>query len=353
MMRLDVKIRHRNWEQALNMLFALLISISPGEVVGITGPARTGKTRLIEELQMLLNGAAETMWDQKIASAYVLVDNDGHNGRFTTKSFIWDALVAIKHPDFYGLTDTENITRKFDRTSEAAMKKAFIVGAKHRNLKYLFFDEVQHVNYVGRGADAPHMVLDSWKNMAKQAGVILVLAGAYPMLETLRNSPHLIGRQYKVNLPRYYSTEEDLNEFASIVSQYASHIPNELLGEDLVKHTRYLHHYSYGCIGILRRWLLHSAIYSKQHRVQIDRYVLDQTRATDDDLKSIGDEIAAGEEILFRGTEFSPDHQASAQTRVEVLEKPGKAVKKSQRIPFKAKARRYKPGARTDMEVKE
>lgn len=345
MINLDIKIRHRNWEEALSMLFALLVSASPGEVICITGPARTGKTRMIEELRYLLHGGPDG--DKNSAympTAYVLVDNDGNNGRFTTKSFIWDALVSIQHPDFYGLTDSENITRKFDRSSEVAMKKAFIIGARYRKLKYLFFDEVQHVNYV-TGADAPHMVLDSWKNMAKQADVVLVLAGAYPMLDTLRNSPHLIGRQYKVNLPRYYETEPDLNEFASIISQYMQHLPEVLIGENLIGHTRYLHRYSYGCIGILRRWLLHAAIYAQRHRTKINRDTLEATRATDDDLRSIGNEIAAGEKILFRGTEFSSEVKTSSKTP-ELPEKMGKAVKQKQRTPFKAKPRRYSPGGR-------
>jgi len=342
MINLDVKICHQNWEEALNMLFALLISASAGEVVCITGPARTGKTRMIEELRRLLNGPDAL--EGSMATAYVLVDNDGHNGRFTTKSFIWDALAAIRHPDFYGLTDTENITRKFDRTSEAAMKKAFIIGAKRRKVKYLFFDEVQHVNYVARGADAPHMVLDSWKNMAKQAGVVLVLAGAYPMLDTLRNSPHLIGRQYKVHLPRYYDTDEDLNEFASIVSQYMTHLPSEVIDENLVNHTRYLHAYSYGCIGILRRWLLQAAVHAELYRRPIDRDILELTRATDDDLLSIGHEISAGEEILFRDTEFSAGSRVTKEESPTNI--PGRAVKKSHLRPFKAAPRRYKPGGR-------
>lgn len=327
------------------MLFSLLISASPGEVVCITGPARTGKTRMVEELQRLLNGPDVDVSSGHMATAYVLVDNDGHNGRFTTKSFIWDALVAIRHPDFHGLVDTENIARKFDRTSEAAMKKTFVIGVERRRIKYLFFDEVQHVNYVACGADVPHMVLDSWKNMAKQAGVVLVLVGAYPMLDTLRNSPHLIGRQYKVHLPRYYDTDEELNEFASIISQYMNHLPGELIGESLVNHTRYLRAYSYGCIGLLRRWLQHAAVYAKLHRQSINRDILELTRATDDDLMSIGNEIAAGEEILFRDSEFSV---SSKPTREESsADLPGRSVKKSSLRPFKASPRRYKAGGRT------
>ena len=342
MINLDIKIKHRNWDEALNMLFALLLSTSSGEVICITGPARTGKTRMIEELIKLLCGPESVRNSAYMNSAYVLVDNDGNNGRFTTKSFIWDALVAIKHPEFCALQDTENITRKFDRSSEAAMKKAFISGAKQRKLKYLFFDEVQHVNYVGKGIEAPHMVLDSWKNMAKQAKVVLVLAGAYPMLDALRNSPHLIGRQYKVNLPRYYETELDLNEYATIIDQYMKHLPREVIGDNLVEHTVYLHQYSYGCIGILRRWLLHAAVWADLHRTRIDLNVLEQTRSTNDDLLSIGNEIVAGEEILFNETEFKTN--INEQKKVE---KPKKVVKKSQQKAFKAKPRRYEIGGRT------
>ena len=348
MINLDIKIQHKNWQEAISMLFALLLSASTGEIISIIGPARSGKTRIIEELQKLLEGGGFSSNSAYQLTAYVLVDNDGNNGRFTTKSFIWDALVAIKHPDFYGLMGSENITRKFDRTSEAAMKKAFITGVRYRKVKYLFFDEVQHVDYVGRGGDSPHMVLDSWKNMAKQAGVVLVLAGAYPMLEILRNSPHLIGRQYKVHLPRYYDTEPELNEFASIVEQYVAHLPQELIGENLVQQTPYLHKYTFGCIGLLRKWLLHAVIFASQSRTVIDLNILEQTRLTDDDLLAIGNEIATGEEILFRGAEFPTQPIPSG-----ISEKAKKVVKNKQRVPFKAKPRRYKPGDRNKGPSKE
>lgn len=341
MINLDIKIQHKNWQEAIHMLYALLLSASEGEIISIVGPTRSGKTRILEELQRLLEGLDLPSGSAYQTTAYVLVDNDGNNGRFSTKSFIWDALVAIKHPDFYGVMDSEGITRKFDRTSEAAMKKAFILGAKYRKVKYLFFDEAQHVDYVGRGADAPHMVLDSWKNMAKQVGVVLVLAGTYPILEILRNSPHLIGRQYKVHLPRYYDTEPELNEFASIVEQYACHLPQELIDENLVDHTIYLHKYSFGCIGHLRKWLQHAAILAIQIRSKIDLNILEKTRLTDDDLLAIGNEIAAGEEILFCGAEFPVQHVQS-----EFSEKAKKVIKNKQRVPFKAKPRRYKPDER-------
>lgn len=341
MISLDIKIQHKNWQEAINLLFALLLSASAGEIISIVGPTRSGKTRILQELQRLLNGPDQPSGSAYQATAYVLVDNDGNNGRFSTKSFVWDALVAIKHPDFYGVMDSDGISRKFDRTSEAAMKKAFITGAKYRKVKYLFFDEAQHVDYVGKGADAPHMVLDSWKNMAKQVGVVLVLAGTYPMLEILRNSPHLIGRQYKVHLPRYYDTEPELNEFASIVEQYACHLPQELIGENLIEHTVYLHKYSFGCIGHLRKWLQHAAILASQTRSKIDLNVLEQTRLTDDDLLAIGNEIMAGEEILLRELEFPVQ-----QVQLEASEKTKKVVKNNQRVPFKAKPRRYKPDER-------
>lgn len=341
MKNFDVNIQHRNWDEALSHLYSLLSVVNPGEVISITGPSRSGKTSLIKKIISMLDSSVSDDKSGYINSIYVLADNDGSHGRFSTKSFIWDNLCELHHPA-YTYSGIDNIIN-YDRTSESTMYKALVSALKHRKVRYVFFDEVQHVNYVSKESVAPHRVMDSWKNLAMKAGVVLILSGSYPMLEIIRNSPHLLGRQYKVHLPRYLDTIDDLGEFASIIQQFEKLMPESCRAESLISHTRYLQTYTYGCIGLLRKWLLDATIVAVQCRCSIDRIILEKTRFSDDDIAAIGREILDGERILGNSNDCGNDGMVGEPLSVKV-----KAVKKQSGKAFKAKPRRYRPGNRTD-----
>ncbi|PHS63811.1 MAG: hypothetical protein COB09_11280 [Thalassobium sp.] len=337
----DRNIQHRNWDEALSHLYILLTMVNPGEVISITGPSRSGKTSLINKVMSMLDAPGESDRSGYMNSIYLLADNDGSRGGFSTKSFIWDALNELRHP-MYAYSDGPALTN-YDRTSESIMSKALINALKQRKVRYVFFDEVQHVKYVSKDSIAPHAVMDSWKNLAMKAGVVLILSGSYPMLEIIRKSPHLVGRQHKVHLPRYFETMDDLNEFASIVKQFEKLMPESCIQDSLISHTRYLQAYTYGCIGLLRKWLIDAVIVSIQNRCPLDRDILERTRFSDDDIEAIGREILDGERMMGNSNEpkgyLTVEKPMTAKT---------KAVKKKNLKPFKAKPRRYQPGNRMD-----
>lgn len=343
MKNFDVNIQHRNWDEALYHLYTLLSVVNPGEVISITGPSRSGKTSLIKKIIGMLESSEAYERSGYINSIYVLADNDGSHGRFSTKSFIWDTLNELQHP-MYAYSGIDPIIN-YDRTSESTMYKALVSALKHRKVRYVFFDEVQHVNYVSKESVAPHRVMDSWKNLATKAEVVLILSGSYPMLEIIRNSPHLLGRQYKVHLPRYFDTPDDLGEFASIIMQFEKLMPESCRAESLISHTRYLQKYTYGCIGLLRKWLLDATIVAVQSRCLIDRNILEKTRFSDDDIEAIGREILDGERLLDNSNDGGNDAMVG-----EPLTVKAKLVRKRAGKPFKAKPRRYQPGNRTDGE---
>ncbi len=341
----DVNIKHRNWDEALSHLYLLLSVVNPGEVISISGPSRSGKTSLIKTVMNMLESPDDYREPGSINSIYVLADNDGSHGRFSTKSFVWDTLNELQHPMYTYSSD--KALNNYERTSESAMYKALINALKYRGVRYLFFDEVQHVNYVSKESDAPHRVMDSWKNLAMKAGVVLVLSGSYPMLYIIRNSPHLVGRQYKVHLPRYYDNTDDLNEFASIIKQFENLMSDYCKTNNLISQTRYLQKYTYGCIGLLRKWLLDAAIVAIQGACELDRSILERTRFSDDDIESIGLEILEGEKMMGNSKDGTRDFLVNESVTVKA-----KVVKKQSVKPFKAKPKRYQPGNRTNGDVK-
>lgn len=300
----DIRITHRNWQEAVASLFALLTAASPGEVVVVAGPSRCGKTRLIDHVcELLFPNKSAFFSGGKMP--YVIVDavNAGPNGSFSTKSFTLRMLAAVSHP-FYSLdnADPEQMSEykllKMDRSTESslriALERAFII----RGVLYLFIDEAQHASYATKGAMGAHAVLDSWKCFAKSTQVVLVIVGAYPILNILQNSPHMLGRKHQVHLPRYYSTETDVKEFVGILDAYEARLHAQGIKSELRKHAKLLYGGSLGCIGLLRAWLMRAYAYAQIRDNHIGDKLLLATKLPDSDLREIALEIEHGEKII-------------------------------------------------------
>ena len=101
---------------------------------------------------------------------------------------------------------------RFDRITENALRDTLENAIKRRQVKYIFIDEAQHVKYVTKGAQGGHAVMDSWKCLAESTAVVLIIVGAYPVLNIMKESPHLLGRKRTVHLPRYDHSEQDALE---------------------------------------------------------------------------------------------------------------------------------------------
>jgi energy-coupling factor transporter ATP-binding protein EcfA2 len=299
----DFRIAHRNWQEAVASLFALLIAASPGEIVVVTGPSRCGKTRLIDHICDLLFPDKSAFSGGKMP--YVIVDavNAGPNGSFSTKSFTLRMLAAINHP-FYSIDNFDpeqmneykllKMASATEPTLRIALERAFII----RGVLYLFIDEAQHAKYATKGAMGAHAVLDSWKCFAKSTRVVLVIVGAYPILDILQNSPHMLGRKHQVHLPRYYSTEADVKEFIGILDAYETKLQTQGIKSELRTHSKLLYGGSLGCIGLLRAWLMRAYAYAQIHDNSISEKLLLATKLPDSDLREIALEIEHGEQIL-------------------------------------------------------
>ena len=328
-----LKIQHRNWLEALNQVYALLITISPGEVICITGPSRAGKTRLIDELQKLIEGDNDYSKTGLLPVVKTEAVNCSTNGSFSTKSFTKRLLRDIKHP-MHGDEDFASIAKQ-DRLSEDVYRQALEIALKARGVKYLFIDEAQHARYVGKGSQGAYAVMDSWKCLAQVSGVVLIIVGAYPILDILRNSPHMIGRKYQVNLGRYQLSREDLIEFTAILNQYG-----DVSGHSkfLLENIELLYKGSLGCIGLVRAWLLKAFALASIRHTQLTTEILLESQQTLDDLSSMAEEIQHGELLL----ETMNNEVAKEDVSVSPPSKKFKSTSK----PFQRKAERIEDGVR-------
>lgn len=335
---LNININHQYWVNALEDAFAYLTCASPGEVVCILGPSRAGKSSLIDKLIQLLVGK-QSMEKNGVASAISLIaKNAGPNGRFSTKSFTLDLLHLLKHP-MYSISpkspDKDRIVVRLERVTEHRLRQAAEHGLKSRKVKYLFVDEAQHILYSQKRSETAEAILDSWKCLAQEASLVLVLVGAYPLIEAIQKSPHLLGRKHQVPIPRYQLNEKDYMSFAALVAKYESLVSDYCPSGLLKSNVSFLHKHSLGCIGLLKLWLSRSLAKAEYKGEVLSKALLEQTKLSDEDLSILEQEIVVGEKRL-----------GTINTSIQYTESSKKNCQKSK--PFQTKTTRRTKGNRRE-----
>lgn len=336
---LEVKVSHRQWTNAFKEAFAVLSMASAGDVVCIVGPSRAGKSRLIHELRRQLENGNSYSETGLLPVISVEAVNAGPNGAFSTKAFTLRLLEAVRHPmlSMHGDNSlTLSAANKIERSTESILRQALERALKHRGVRYLFIDEAQHVRYASKQSQAPCAVMDSWKCLAQTSGLVLVVVGAYPILEVLRNSPHMLGRKKQIHLSRYGATEQEVLEFAKICRAFEQAMGDYVQSNLLVSHTQYLHERTCGCIGLLKSWLKHALTLAHLNGCQVDLQLLEQTMMSDSDLLEISKEIAEGERLLFSSPRTLPKDNGGTP-----------APKKPAGKPFNRNPKRYEKGNRS------
>lgn len=345
-----MRIPHRNYERARAEAMAALVAAAPGEVVCITGPSRGGKSRLASELTTLILGDHPIIGNGQMPVVTVLASNCTNKGVFRTKDFAVHCLEAIQHP-LYGVSrpdDPWDIARArlLDNTAESSLSDAFRTGLKIRGTKYVIFDESQHVCYALGGDLEAAAILDSWKSLAAKAEVVLILIGAYPLIDVLGLCPHLLGRKHQVHLPRYYATEEDLLVFDQILGAYSPLIRLPPGVRSLREWNEFFYPDSLGCIGLLEGWLRYSLAIAGTHNAEyLEKNHCLAARKSYSDLKKIASEIITGEQLLKYQ---SSDEKELATVINPTTSKtaPVRLPPKQRRKPFKRNPRRHPVGGR-------
>ena len=341
-----MRIPHRNYERALAETLAALVAAAPGEVVCITGPSRVGKSKLVAEIARLVAGNHATTGDGLMPVVTVLASNCTNRGVFRTKDFAVHCLEAIQHP-IYGVSKPDDPwdiarARLIENTAESTLSDAFRKGLKIRRTIYVIIDESQHVCYALGGDLEAAAILDSWKSLAAKANVVLVLVGAYPLIDVLRLCPHLLGRKHQIHLPRYYATEEDLLVFDQILDSYTAAVRLPPGVRTLRQWNDLLYPDSLGCIGLLSGWLRGGlAIAQAQNAEFLTKEHLLAARKALGDLKEIASEIAIGEQALKCRSDDEKELAPVVNTAA-----PESGPPKRPRKPFKKKPRRYALGGR-------
>ncbi|PUA28809.1 MAG: hypothetical protein B0W54_10350 [Cellvibrio sp. 79] len=338
-----IPVPHRNWQRALSEVFAITSCASPGDVICLTGPSRVGKSTLIDRVNNMLFGACDYEKTGKLHSIRVTASNSGAHGAFSTKALIQRMLDSVKHPLFsisdFDLKDTSAIHR-MNRPTEAALRMALEHALIARGVKVIFIDEAQHIKYVSKDTQAASAVMDSWKCLAENTNTIIVMIGAYPILDIISKSAHLSGRKHQIHFPRYHANTEDIVAFGQLLKKYSELINFDASLESLTDVAELMYEGSFGCIGLLKGWLMRADALSSHCDTPFNEKLLYKTRLSDTDLSVIRKEILVGEKTLQNKNYFAPEI-----SEIESSKSDDRKITKNAK-PFQKNPRRETTGNR-------
>ena len=292
----DLSIDHPLWTQSLELAYAKIALAAPSQVVCVIGPSRVGKSRLSAVMRKLLNPPEIGIDDPRSLSIGVRASNCNTNGAFSTKAFARKAVAALNHP-ILATSEPGDKDALIKLETEGAYWLALERGLPKAGKRFVFIDEAQNVCRA-HGKNSVGAVLDAWKCVAEDAGVVLVLTGTYQLHKALQEAPHVLGRKSCVHFPRYQVTRKGIEGFNGIIQTYADLLPLAPGLKNLRTYSEYLYSGSLGCIGLLERWFRDALAVAMVHGRPIDLDVLVQSRTCESDLQRTLGEIVEGEEML-------------------------------------------------------
>lgn len=245
-------IEHARLDQACSDILQMICS--PGEGAGfnrlgtmvlVIGPARVGKTTLIEELKRRLSDRArERMMQDPNHRPFVSVSApESGRGRFNWVDYYIAVLRAVNYP----FLKREKAGVRV-RDLREAMEEALI---QHQPYAVIV-DEAHHLAKAASGRGLQDQ-LDHLKDLENRTGVCHVLVGTYEMRRFRTVTAQLAGRSIDVHFPRYDATKkEDREEFRSALWALQRQLPVE--EEPLLTEYSWemLYARSIGCIGLLK-----------------------------------------------------------------------------------------------------
>jgi hypothetical protein len=180
----------------------------------------------------------------------------------------------------------------YERHTEAALRRRLLEVARITGTVVWIVDEIQHLQY-GRGSLLEH--LEWLKNLADEAGVMLVLTGTYEAIALTTLNAQLIRRFRPILLDRYRTfrgkaPDADTRGFATLIQGLEDRLPLPQRS-NLVAETPRIFRYTLGIVGLVKLLLTQSLEAALRHDRSIVPDDLDRYRLPDRQLHALARRI--------------------------------------------------------------
>jgi hypothetical protein len=176
----------------------------------------------------------------------------------------------------------------YERHTEAALRRRLLEVARITETVAWIVDEIQHLQY-GRGSLLEH--LEWLKNLADEAGVMLVLTGTYEAIALTTLNAQLIRRFRPILLDRYRTfqakaPDADTRGFATLIHGLEDRLPLPQRS-NLVAEAPRVFRYTLGIVGLVKLLLTQSLEAALRHDRPIVPDDLDRYRLPDRQLNAL------------------------------------------------------------------
>jgi hypothetical protein len=241
-------------------------------------------------------------------------------------------------------------TKPLDEAPE--LRRAVEVGLARRRVQALFLDEAQHLMMDGE-TEALRRRWDWLKSLSNTTGVLLVLAGAYPLLQFRLISGQAARRGTDLHFPRYQLIHpEDCSAFQGALLALLKQACRAVSGREaktvelqpLMDHWPLFYAGCLGCVGALKEWLVRTvaaALRKGDARLTLDRVreheLIEARRA------EMATDIVAGEQQVELTGGSREQLHSLLQMEVQVPPAQARVAEASTTPPGRARVR---PGTR-------
>ena len=332
----------------------------------LSGPTGVGKSELLRVVTHRMQARAQVVTPgDRLPLPVVLVETPAP---FTYREWYERVLLALDEPIIEELTYREVGTSTAGNGKRAAsgrgrsgakpldeapeLRRAVEVGLARRRVQALFLDEAQHLMIDGE-TEALRRRWDWLKSLSNTTGVLLVLAGAYPLLQFRLISGQAARRGTDLHFPRYQLIHpEDCSAFQGALLALLKQACRAVSGREaktaelqpLMDHWPLFYAGCLGCVGALKEWLVRTvaaALRKGDARLTLDRVreheLIEARRA------EMATDIVAGEQQVELTGGSREQLHSLLQMEVQVPPAEARVAEASTTPPRRTHAR---PGAR-------
>jgi hypothetical protein len=165
----------------------------------------------------------------------------------------------------------------------------------HRHPLVFIVDEAPHLQNVGSGRRLREQ-MDTIKSLAETTQTVWLLIGTYDLLNLTNLSGQLSRRSRHLEFPRYrLGNLNDERAFKQVLASFQQHLPFPEPSQ-LVEAWEYIYEKSFGCVGVVKDWLVDAtgdALDDEAKRLRMT--FLQKNEPSSDRLLNVFREIQEGE----------------------------------------------------------